>query len=357
MILIEVPAGTDISSLIPAISHTGKSIHPDSGVAQELSEPVIYSVTTVDGSDQQYIVEVKPAISDSDKAITDFYLPGLKTRGLIVEDAKEIYVVLPNKSDIKSVRSIVKYIGKSISPGSTEILDFTHPVQYTVTALDGSHSIYSVIVKESDLPVLYINTPNSVPVSSKEVWIEGASYKLIDESGSIFSGRVSIKGRGNTTIEMPKTPFTIKLPKNDDKPFLGMPSHRNWVLLANYSDKSLLRTDVALKLGEILDNLKWTPRSRHIVLFLNENYQGAYQLVEQVKIAPNRVNIAPSISSAHPTGGYLVEVDERKGELFNFVTKRGVKISCKDPDENLEDVFENIKSNIQIVEDVCKTRR
>ena len=92
-------------------------------------------------------------------------------------------------------------------------------------------------------------------------------------------------------------------------------------------------------------------------MFLNENYQGAYQLVEQVKIAPNRVNIAPSISSAHPTGGYLVEVDERKGELFNFVTKRGVKISCKDPDENLEDVFENIKSNIQIVEDVCKTRR
>jgi hypothetical protein len=352
MIFAGVPADVDISSLTPVITHTGESIHPGSGVTQNFSEPVIYSVTAADGSVQQYLVEVKSAISDSDKAITDFYLPGLKTRGLIVENAKEIYIVLPSKSDIQSVKSNVKYVGKSISPGSTEILDFTDPVQYTVTALDGSQSIYSVIVKKSDLPVLYINTPNSVPVSSKEVWIEDASYKLIDENGFIFSGHVSIKGRGNSTMAMPKTPFTIKLPKNDDKPFLGMPSHNRWVLLANYSDKSLLRNDVAFKLGEILDNLKWTPKARHIVLYLNENYQGVYQLVEQIRIDPNRVNIAPAISSKQPNGGYIIEADARRGELFNFITNLGLNISCKDPDENLEDVFENIKTHIQAIEDV-----
>jgi spore coat protein CotH len=200
--------------------------------------------------------------------------------------------------------------------------------------------------------MLFVNTPDFVPIVSKEVWIDGASYKLIDENDGILSGTISIKGRGNTTWGMPKKPLTIKLPKNEDKPFLGMPSHRNWVLLANYSDKTLLRTDVAFKLGEILDNLKWTPRSRHIHLYLNQEYQGVYQLVEQIKIDPNRVNIAPAISSKRPDGGYIMEVDVRRGEIFNFFTNRGVVFNCKDPDENLDNVFEKIKTDIQKLEDI-----
>ena len=71
-IIIEVPAGTDISSLTPVIIHTGKSIHPDSGCAQDFSKPVVYSVTAADGSVQQYIVEVYREIADSGKQLPNF---------------------------------------------------------------------------------------------------------------------------------------------------------------------------------------------------------------------------------------------------------------------------------------------
>jgi hypothetical protein len=442
-ILLTVPKGTDRSSLIPVITHTGKSINPNSLIAQDFSNPITYTVVAANGSMQTYRVEVMlenvdtvpvdtvpvdtvpvdtvpvdtvpvdtvpvdtvpvdtvpvdtvpvdtvpvdtipvdtipvdtipvdtipvdtipvdtipvdtipvdtiPVIN-SEKSITEFYLSEFGIKGFINEEDKKIYAVIPNNSDVTSIKPIVKHTGKFIIPDSTMVLDFTSPVTFTVTASDGSQSQYSVTIIKSDIPILFINTPQYIPIETKEVWIDGASYRLIDENDGVLSGTVSIKGRGNSTWGMPKKPYNIKLPKNEDKPFLGMPSHRNWVLLANYSDKSLLRNDIAFKLGEVLDNLNWTPRSRHIVLYINQDYQGVYQLVEQIKIDPNRVNIAPTISPKQPDGGYIVEIDVRRGENFNFSTSRGIVFNCKEPDEQLESVFEKIKSKIQTVEDI-----
>lgn len=47
-----------------------------------------------------------------------------------------------------------------------------------------------------------------------------------------------------------------------------------------------------------------------------------------------------------------MEVDVRRGEIFNFSTNRGVVFNSKDPDENLDNVFEKIKTDIQKLEDI-----
>jgi hypothetical protein len=57
-IVITVPYGTTVEELIPQITHTGRGIRPESGVVQDFSGPVTYTVTAADGSVQEYTVTI-----------------------------------------------------------------------------------------------------------------------------------------------------------------------------------------------------------------------------------------------------------------------------------------------------------
>lgn len=63
-IALTVPYGTDLTALVPTITHTGASIFPNTGVAQNFSAPVTYTVTAEDSTAQPYIVSVtvSPAV-------------------------------------------------------------------------------------------------------------------------------------------------------------------------------------------------------------------------------------------------------------------------------------------------------
>ena len=57
-ITINVPFGTNVTALAPTITHNGLSISPASGVPQDFTNPVTYSVTAADFSMQNYTVSV-----------------------------------------------------------------------------------------------------------------------------------------------------------------------------------------------------------------------------------------------------------------------------------------------------------
>ena len=57
-ISITMPYDADLTSLTPTITHTGVSISPASGTAQNFSNPVTYTVTAEDSSTQAYTVTV-----------------------------------------------------------------------------------------------------------------------------------------------------------------------------------------------------------------------------------------------------------------------------------------------------------
>ncbi|MGH2646160.1 MAG: PQQ-binding-like beta-propeller repeat protein [Ginsengibacter sp.] len=57
-IKLVAPAETDITSLKPAITFTGKSVTPAGGSAQDFSSAVNYTVTAEDGSTKKYVVLV-----------------------------------------------------------------------------------------------------------------------------------------------------------------------------------------------------------------------------------------------------------------------------------------------------------
>lgn len=210
---------------------------------------------------------------------------------------------------------------------------------------------------KSGLSILELNTDNKT-INSTDQWLKGAKYSMKDESGTIIqNGSLDIKGRGNSTWKMPKKPYSINLSESTE--VYGMSAHKRWNLLANYADKTLLRTEVAFKLGYLFDHLSWTPHSVQLDLYINGKYRGVYQLTEAIAIDENRVNIE-KISIENPNNGYILEADWRKGERYNFKTNRGIVFCCSDPDEELDkrilndtiSLFQKIRSDVQQVEDV-----
>ena len=57
---------------------------------------------------------------------------------------------------------------------------------------------------------------------------------------------------------------------DDKKEFLGMPNHKKWLFLAEYSDKSLLRNTIVFEMGYI-SSFDWTPPAPLLKYFLMGN--------------------------------------------------------------------------------------
>jgi len=60
-VALTVPAGTNVTALVPTITHTGASVSPASGVANNFTTPQTYTVTATDASTQAYVVTVTVA--------------------------------------------------------------------------------------------------------------------------------------------------------------------------------------------------------------------------------------------------------------------------------------------------------
>jgi hypothetical protein len=145
-IAVTVPYDTPVTGLVPGITHTGASVSPASGAARDFTDPVIYTVTAVDGSTETYTVTVTVA-SASAKAITAFTFPSpINVAGVINEETKTIDVTVPYGTDVTSLTPTITHTGASVSPLSGTVQNFATPVSYTVTATDNSTVIYEVTV-------------------------------------------------------------------------------------------------------------------------------------------------------------------------------------------------------------------
>ncbi|MEO6150488.1 MAG: CotH kinase family protein [Mucilaginibacter sp.] len=230
--------------------------------------------------------------------------------------------------------------------------DFTRPVTYTVTFPGGSVQKFKFTVKNfTGIPIFYLTT--SAPVVSKDDYVTGS---LVINTNTLFQQdknniSLQIKGRGNSTWGMPKKPYRLKF---DSKAVvLGMAAAKNWVLLANYSDKSLLRTSVAFNLGNRI-GANFTPKGQYVDLVLNGEYLGNYFVTSQVEVHENRVNIpelkAGDVTEDKISGGYLLELDQRLDEEFWFRTTRNIPFTIKSPEDIPAAQFEYIKAYIQATE-------
>ncbi len=232
--------------------------------------------------------------------------------------------------------------------------NFISPITYTLWYGGIAVKTYIVKLVYTGLPVVYINTENGDPIISKDNYLNG-NIKIFPNqyiSVGVFNAPLQVRGRGNSTWSMPKKPYKVKL--NTKASLLGMPSDKDWVLLANYSDKTLMRNYLAFECSNRF-SMAYTPRSQFVELVINGEYVGNYSLCEQIKVSSNRLNIKElkitDLTTPNITGGYLLEVDERLGEDFWFRTNTGVPICFNSPDSVDSLQFNYLKDFIQQTED------
>ncbi len=199
----------------------------------------------------------------------------------------------------------------------------------------------------TDLPQLRIATKDGASIDSKEVYVD-ATYVLTNPAAAVpdvaLNGK--IRGRGHSTWGQPKNPYKVQF-SNDASyaaiaDVLGMKKQRNWALLADYFDRSLIRNKLALSLGGssvFTNGLKWTPAGQHVEVWLNDDYVGVYLLTEDIRIDAARLNLK-KMGAADVDGGYIVEVDSRldcyNGTDFSLqlVTALAVPFCIDTPDES-----------------------
>ena len=217
---------------------------------------------------------------------------------------------VPNIMSDKQLIPQAEFIGESIkfddisaTIGSTKY-DFKKSVKLTI-ANGNKTKDYSVLVHSfTGLPVMWIETEGRKDINSKEDYLR-ASFKLVEDvrtrsAGDIIEDSVNIKGRGNTTWDMPKKPYRLKL--DHKQALLNEPKNKAWVLLNNFADKTMIRNKLALYLGGI-GNFDYTPRSHYVELILNGRYNGTYLLCERVEVGEDRVNVGED--------GFLIVLDEK----------------------------------------------
>ena len=208
----------------------------------------------------------------------------------------------------------------------------------------------------SNLPTLYIETLNRVPITSKEAYVP-ATLRYVDASGVTLYDALEIRGRGNSTWGLPKKPYRLKFSKKQE--FLGpdRAKAKSWPILANANDHSLMRNALASVIGDIAGQ-PFTAAAEFADVVLNGEFLGNYQISDQMEIRKKRVDITeqdePATADSDITGGYFLEVDGfAQGEPVYFRTVKGVLITVKSPDDDIINNAQRIyiQNHIQKFED------
>ncbi len=204
------------------------------------------------------------------------------------------------------------------------------------------------LARRQNIPIVRIKTDGGAEILDKKNYVRG-SIMVSDIEGLYsdvknFNAAMGIRGRGNSTWEWPKKPWKVKL--DEKASILGMPADKEWALLANYADRTLMRNIVAMKISEIC-GFSWTPRMRSVHVYLNDKYQGVYTLCEHKKVSPDRVNIEVAGETDNSgddiTGGYYLEIEENQDETTCWYTGMGVPMMFSDPEEPTVPQLEYVK--------------
>ena len=137
------------------------------------------------------------------------------------------------------------------------------------------------------VPSVRINVEDGQDIESKDEYLN-AEISILKGYEIILSASGRIKGRGNATWGYEKKPYKIKFDEKQE--VLGFAANKEWVLLAEYCDKSLMRTAYMCELAQTV-GLPYPIHYRHIQLYLNGDYAGMYLLTDQVEKKKNRVDI------------------------------------------------------------------
>jgi subtilisin-like proprotein convertase family protein len=182
-------------------------------------------------------------------------------------------------------------------------------------------------ISSSDLPIFVINTngqtiPDEPRIAADlgVIWHLDTARNYLTDPFNHYNLKVGIETRGASSSNFPKKSYRIELwdqnNQDVDSALCGFAADNDWVLSAQYTDKTLMRGmltfDLIRRMGW------WAPHVKPVELILNGEYKGIYLLMEKVKRDNDRVDIAKldstELSGDDLTGGYILKLDKNSGQ-------------------------------------------
>lgn len=242
-----------------------------------------------------------------------------------------------------------------------------------------------VSVAYTGLPTVYVNTGDTATSEiTKEAYVLGKMEIISEEYGNfsynftkVKNGvtKEGIKGRGNTSWNMPKKGYNIKF--DSKQSLFGLPKSKKWCIIANYSDKTLLRNKFASILGTEILNASWNPSFVSVDVVMNGEYWGNYIFCEKISIGDGRIEIQDitdveenlaagkekKVTDANgdgvkdlQDGGFILEVDADTRITASDIYVKGNKTNksfvLKDPDEVSDDIKNHVEAIIKNAETI-----
>lgn len=195
----------------------------------------------------------------------------------------------------------------------------------------------------ANLPRMVIETEDFAQIRDRKTELPAKMQIYGEKSPESEILDLTIRGRGNSSFTgMPKPSYSIEFQKKQE--MFGMPKDKNWALIANSADKTLLKNFITYKLAKWL-GAKYSPRGTFVELYLNRQYQGVYLLTETIKVGYHRVNIPKT------EGSFLLERGPTEyGDEHFVITEKGTTfciVSPKEPNYNDITQIKNVLSDFE----------
>ena len=179
------------------------------------------------------------------------------------------------------------------------------------------------------LPVIEITTKDSADIASKKIYTY-MTFTLTnpnDSTNNILKTDTSdrIRGRGNNSwhdFRARKKSYRVRFNKKTS--LFGLEAAKNWVLLAQHRDETLLYNAIAFELGRRF-GCRFNHSFNFVDLYINGEYKGNYLLTEHNQAGAGRVDIDRK-------EGWLVELDEYYDKEPKFrTTAYNLPVMIKSP--------------------------
>ena len=182
----------------------------------------------------------------------------------------------------------------------------------TATALSGRAHADAVVEVVPGLPSLHLSiAPNVNP----NRWVPGGPNELhrdiwrfttvsLRGTGEYeqfnFEGvRAQARGRGNSSWGLMNDKRPLRIRFDAARSMFGSSYlARDWTLIANAVDHSMMRSFSAYFLGSLLGGLDFSPTGHFLHLYMDGEYRGVYMLSDQIHVHEGRVELSSNTDPA-----------------------------------------------------------
>lgn len=210
--------------------------------------------------------------------------------------------------------------GKVSVTGSVNIdIPGNYELAYSVSDNAGNRATSiqrTVIVLAVPLMQVSIDTKGESIVDEPKI---PGTMKMQENAMQIYDGNIGIEIRGSSSQSFDKKSFGFETwdeqGEDIDVELAGFPEEEDWIFYGPYSDKSLMRNVLIYDLSNQMS--RYAVRTKFVDLTINNDYRGVYVFMEKIKRDKNRVDIS-KLKSEDISGGYIIKIDKTTGEDPNL---------------------------------------